>query len=92
MNPKYPIYVISKGRWQRTSTINTMHYINAPFTLVVEPDEYKYYKDLTKNILVSPENFSERGQGSVPVRNFVWENYIQIMMKIQTSMHQSTSS
>lgn len=77
MNPKYPIYVISKGRWQRTSTINTMHYINAPFTLVVEPDEYKYYKDLTKNILVSPENFSERGQGSVPVRNFVWEHSLE---------------
>jgi len=77
MNPKYPIYVISKGRWQRTSTINTLHFINAPFTLVVEPDEYKYYKDLTKNILVTPENFSRRNQGSVPVRNFVWDHSLE---------------
>jgi hypothetical protein len=45
------------------------------FRLMVEPQEVKdYKKHLPSEIIYElPEAFSERGQGSIPVRNFVWE-------------------
>lgn len=78
MKPKYPIYIISKGRWERRQTVKTMEFTNTPYKIVVEPKEYSNYANVIdkKNIIKAPENFSERGQGSVPVRNFVWQHSI----------------
>lgn len=78
MKPKYPIYIISKGRWERRQTVKTMEFTKTPYKIVVEPKEYNEYAKVIdeKNIIKAPENFSERGQGSVPVRNFVWEHSI----------------
>lgn len=49
-----------------------------PYRIVVEPKEYDLYANvIDKNkILVLPDNFSELGQGSIPVRNWVWEHSI----------------
>jgi len=75
---KYPIYVISKGRWKRRQTIKTLLDMNIFFNLVIEPKEYEQYASIIdkKYIMTTPENFSERGEGSVPVRNFVFEHSI----------------
>jgi hypothetical protein len=78
MNPQFPIYVISKGRWERRQTVKTLESMNCPFLLVVEPSEYENYKqhiDANK-IICLPSNFSELGQGSIPVRNFVWQHSV----------------
>ena len=79
MNPKYPIYIISKGRWKSRLTSKALEEINVPYRIVVEPNEYdNYAKVIDKSkIIVTPENFSERGQGGIPVRNFVWEHSIK---------------
>tara|TARA_R110000765_G_C18913298_1_gene605154 strand:+ start:849 stop:1679 length:831 start_codon:yes stop_codon:yes gene_type:complete len=79
MNPKYPIYIISKGRWESRLTSKALEEINVPYRIVVEPKEYdNYAKVIDKSkIIVTPENFSERGQGGIPVRNFVWEHSIK---------------
>lgn len=74
MNPKYPIYVISKGRAHNCLTARELNIMNVPFTLVIEPQEYEDYRYLSRNILVLP--FSNLGQGSIPARNFVWEDSI----------------
>jgi len=74
MNPKYPIYVISKGRAKSCLTARELKLMNVDFRLVVEPQEYEDYKDVAENILVLP--FSNLGQGSIPVRNWVWEHSI----------------
>lgn len=44
-NPKYPIYVISKGRsWLgKSHTSNRLSQMSIPHYLVVEPDEYEEY-------------------------------------------------
>jgi len=78
MKPKYPIYIISKSRWERRQTVKTMEFTNTPYKIVVEPKEYNQYANVIdeKNIIKAPENFSERGQGSVPVRNYVWQHSI----------------
>jgi len=74
MKNKYPIYVISKGRSNSCLTARELKLMNVDFTLVVEPQEYDLYHHITDNIIVTP--FSNLGQGSIPVRNFVWEHSI----------------
>lgn len=74
MKNKYPIYIISKGRPNSCLTARELKLMGVEFTLVVEPQEYELYKHITENILVTP--FSNLGQGSIPVRNFVWEHSI----------------
>ena len=46
MNPKYPIYVISKGRWDSRLTSKALERMKVPYHIVVEPQEYKYYSDV----------------------------------------------
>lgn len=74
MNPRYPVYIISKGRAEQRYTARTLDYMNVPYLIVVEPQEYLQYAAVinSKKILVTP--FSNLGQGSIPVRNFVWEH------------------
>jgi len=74
MNPNYPIYVISKGRWQSRLTVKALESMNAPYHIVIEPQEYENYAAVIdhKKILVLP--FSNLGQGSIPARNWVWEH------------------
>jgi hypothetical protein len=76
---KYPIYVISLGRWEKRKTQKLLEKCNIPYLIVVEPKEYeKYLEHIDKEkILVCPENYSEKMQGSIPVRNFVWEHAVK---------------
>ena len=77
MNPKYPIYIISKGRWEQRLTSKALELMNVPYSIVIEPQEYEYYSAVIdpKKILVLP--FSNLGQGSIPARNWVWEHSIK---------------
>ena len=76
MNPKYPVYIISKNRWESRLTSKALEKINVPYYICIEPDEYSEYSQVIdkKKIYKLPENFSERKQGSIPVRNWVWEH------------------
>ena len=76
MKNKYPIYVISKGRWESRLTSKALERMKAEYRIVVEPQEYdNYAKYIDKEkILVLP--FSNLGQGSIPARNWVWEHAI----------------
>ena len=75
MKNNYPIYVISKGRAKSCLTARELKLMSVDFRLVVEPQEYEDYKDIAENILVTP--FSNLGEGSIPVRNWVWEHSIK---------------
>ena len=76
---KYPIYIISKGRATIKGTAKYLEEMQMDYNLVIEPKEFDEYKlhHPEHKLLICPENFSERGQGSIPVRNFVWEHSIQ---------------
>jgi len=80
IEPKYPIYVITKGRWEKTLTIDSLEDMGVDFRICVEPDEYDNYvanpRIDEKKVIKLPENFSERKQGGIPVRNFVWQHSI----------------
>jgi len=77
-NPKYPIYVISKGRWEQRLTVRALERMRVRFHVVIEPQEYDKYASIInpKKILVLP--FSNLGQGSIPARNWVWEHSLSI--------------
>jgi hypothetical protein len=74
MNPNYPVYIISKGRWASRLTSKALESMGVPYSIVVEPQEYdKYASVISKEkIIVLP--FSNLGQGGIPARNFVWEH------------------
>ena len=79
MNPRYPIYIPSKGRWERRLTATRLERMKVPYRIVVEPSEYDSYASVIERskIIITPEDFSKLGMGSIPVRNFIWEHSIQ---------------
>jgi hypothetical protein len=81
MNPKYPIYIISKGRWETRYTSKELEKLKVPYHIVIEPQELEEYSKVIdkEKILVLP--FSNLGQGSIPARNWVWEHSISIGAK-----------
>lgn len=73
---KYPIYIISKGRWESRLTSRALESMGVPYRIVIEPQEHAEYAAVIDpaKILVLP--FSNLGQGSIPARNWVWEHSI----------------
>jgi hypothetical protein len=84
---RYPIFIISKGRWKSPLTVRALEKMpDVHYYIVVEPKEAdayaKHLPDPSK-MVVAPEDFSERGQGSIPVRNYVWD----LAIKWKTGRH-----
>lgn len=78
MNPKYPVYIISKGRWSSRLTSKALEEMRMPYHIVIEPQEYLQYASVidSKKILKLP--FCNLDQGSIPARNWVWEHSLSI--------------
>ena len=73
MNPNFPIFVISKGRWESRLTSKTFERTNIPYRIVIEPQEYDNYVKFINKEKIIKLPFSNLGQGSIPARNFVWD-------------------
>lgn len=74
--PKYPIYIISKGRWENPLTAFALTKMGIDFKIVVEPLEYDNYCKKIPNQKILTLPFDNLGQGSIPARNWVWEHSI----------------
>lgn len=76
-NPRHPVYIVSKGRWQSRLTARALTRMNVPFRIVVEPQERDEYAAVVppEKILVLP--FSDLGEGSIPARNWIWQHAIE---------------
>ena len=74
VNPIYPVYIISKGRWESRLTAKSLEKMGVPYHIVIEPQERDQYAKVIDpaKILVLP--FSNLGLGSIPARNWVWEH------------------
>jgi hypothetical protein len=73
---KYPIYIVSKGRWKNPITAKSMLAQGLRFKIVVEPQEYEKYCSTLPKDFVLQTDFSNLGLGSFPARNFAWEHSI----------------
>lgn len=73
---KYPIYIISKGRWNKCLTALYLEKCGVDYSLVVEPSEYEHYasKHDKSKIITLPDDFSKLGKGGIPARNFVLDH------------------
>lgn len=76
MNPKYPIYIISKGRWESRLTSKALEKMNVPYRMIIEESEYKQYASVIgdKKLIVLPYDNPEKC--SIPARNYVFEHSI----------------
>lgn len=77
MNPKYPVYIISKGRWKSRLTSKALEKMGVPYRIVIEAQEFEQYSAVIdrEKIIVLP--FSNLGLGGIPARNFVFEHSIK---------------
>jgi hypothetical protein len=91
MNPKYPIYIVSKGRWKTRLTSKALERINVPYYIVVEAHEREEYAAVIDpaKVLVLPEKYlrdyytcddegESRGKGPGAARNFCWDHSMSL--------------
>jgi len=77
MNPDYPVYIISKGRWDSRLTSKALERMNIPYHIVIEPPEYDKYAQYINPDKIYVLPFENLGQGGIPARNWVWEHSIE---------------
>ena len=83
-NPKYPVYIVSKGRHESMITSKSLSRMKVPHYIVIEPQDEKNYEEALDNfgirdyvtLLVAP--FSNHGDGPGRARNFAWDHSISI--------------
>lgn len=87
MNPKYPVYIVSKGRWESRLTSKALERIGVPYHIVVEAHEYELYCSVIdkEKVLVLPFEYLQdydtcddlggsKGVGPGAARNFCWDH------------------
>jgi hypothetical protein len=92
MNPKYPIYIVSKGRWESRLTSKALDVLGVPYAIIVEPEEFDAYAGQVgrDKVLALPPEYKERYDtcdglgdqvrtGPGAARNFAWD-YSQHVM------------
>jgi len=91
MNPKYPVYIVSKGRWETRLTSKALERISVPYYIVVEAHERDSYAEVIDpaKVLVLPEKYlheyetcddvgEARGKGPGGARNFCWAHSMSL--------------
>ena len=89
MNPQFPIYIVSKGRWDSRLTMKCLDRLGVPFRVVVEESEAQSYARVlggNRLLVLDPklqrtyETCDDLGdtksRGAGPARNFAWEHAI----------------
>jgi hypothetical protein len=90
VNPSFPIYIVSKGRWQSRLTSKALESMNVPYRIVIEKQEYDEYSKVInpEKILILPQEYLDnydtcdelgatRSRGPGAARNFCWDHSIQ---------------
>ena len=74
---RHPVYIVSKGRWEKPLTANMFKKNDIDFQILVEPQEYENYCEALGEEYVTKLPFSNLGIGSYPARNYAWEDSIK---------------
>lgn len=78
LNPRYPIYVPSKGRWETPLTARSLDRISVPFRYVVEGHEYDSYVAALGEERVLQLPWSKPGEPMLMhARNWIMEHSIE---------------
>lgn len=90
MKPRYPLYIVSKGRHETRLTSRALHAMGVEHYIVVEDQEHDLYAariDSSARLLVLDRRYQReydpcdelgdsKGKGPGPARNFAWEHSI----------------
>ena len=89
MNPQFPVYIVSKGRWESRLTSKYLEAMGVPYFIVVERQEFEQYAAViepAKILVLDPryqaeyDTFDDLGdtksKGPGAARNFAWEHSI----------------
>lgn len=89
LNPRFPLYIPSKGRWESRITASYLEAMRVPYHIVVEEQEYAAYTSVIDKakVLVLDKAYQRdydtcdeagrsQGVGSGPARNFIWDHSI----------------
>lgn len=74
---RHPVYVISKGRWENPLTAKALEKLGILFRFAVEPQEREAYAAVVNPKRIRTLPFSNLGQGSIPARNWCWEDSLK---------------
>jgi len=91
MNPRHPIYIVSKGRWESRLTSRALHRLRVPHFVVVEEQEAEAYRaalDSSATVLILDKQYQRdyetcddlgdtKSKGPGAARNFAWEHSIK---------------
>ena len=80
INPKYPVYIISKGRHESMLTSRSLSRMKVPHYIAIEPQDHENYEKALDDfkirdyvtLLVAP--FSNHGDGPGRARNWCWDH------------------
>lgn len=87
-SPRFPLFIVSKGRWESRLTSKALEAMRVPYRIVVEEQEREAYEsviDPAKVIVLDPEYqrtydtcddlgaSKSKSKGPGPARNFVWD-------------------
>ena len=80
MKPKYPLYIVSKGRWESRLTAKALEEIGLPYYIVVEHQEYEHYAsviDEAKDLYDTCDKLGDsKSKGPGAARNFAWQHSV----------------
>lgn len=74
---RYPVYIISKDRPSRCITARSLDRMGIKYMVVIEPHQRKEYENYIDGSLLVDLPFKNLGQGSIPARNWVWEDSLK---------------
>lgn len=91
MNPRFPIYIVSKGRWKSRLTSKALDYMNVSYKIIVEKEEFDLYaNEVGKDkLLILPQKYldeydtfwprqEDNKTGPGAARNFAWDHSISL--------------
>ena len=82
--PRYPMYIVSKGRHESMITSRTFAQMKIPHYIIIEPQDYENYVQALENFKINPyatlivAPFSNHGDGPGRARNFAWDHSISL--------------
>ena len=64
MNPKFPIYIPSKSRWDSKLTMICLDTLKVPYKVIVEEEQFKQYADSIgeDKLLILPKKYQDEYQ------------------------------
>jgi hypothetical protein len=72
---KYPIYIVSKGRWEARVTVRELEALGIDYKIVVEPQEFNQYASVIDPDKILKLPYENYGEGcSIPARNWIWKH------------------